>query len=160
MTRSMRTLFTLLLVVCTQANSADNVSLVPDGDPQMTAAIAKARASLDQFLSLKAKAPDGVSSYFVKVLFKAGGTGEHMWVSPFRTSGTGELQGILKSEPNFAPGLRWGQEVTFSKDQITDWGYTKDGKLLGYFTTCVLLSRDADMRKKISESGRQYACAA
>ena len=31
-----------------------------------------------------------------------------------------------------------GQELEFTRDEISDWGYTKNGRQVGSFTVCVL----------------------
>lgn len=146
----------LALAISFPAFGADNVALVHEADPEMNAAIARARQTFDNFLKLKSQSPQGVSGFIVKVRIET----EHLWVSPFRPNGKGGFEGILKSEPRNMPSLKWGQQVNFVAEQVSDWGYSNDGKLEGFFTTCVLLARDSNLRKQLKEQGRNYACAA
>jgi len=127
----------------------DNIAAVRDADVPMNQAIQKARDSLGAFMQIKENPKSGAERFELKVSFSR----ELMWVSPFRVSGgvNGDgFEGILKSVPQYNPALVWGKQVSFSRDQIVDWGYTKDGKRHGHFTTCVLLARmKADEAAKI-----------
>ena len=151
----------LMLLFAPVARGADpNVALIHDTDPQMNAAISKARSTLDEFFKTKSQRAPGEDGYTVKVLFREGSNAEHMWVTPFRPNAGGGYQGLLKSSPSYIKGLQWGQQVTFARDQITDWGYTKGNTLVGYFTVCVLLARDSALKSRIEANGQRYQCAA
>ena len=151
-------LFALIVAFTIPAFAADNVTPVHDSDPQMHAAITRARQTFGDFLKLKSQGPEGTSGYMVKVRFEQGQDKEHMWVSPFRPNGKGGFDGVLKSEPRYVPNLKWGQQVSFSADQVSDWGYTQGGKRIGFFTTCMLLAKDAALRKQVKDQGLDYAC--
>lgn len=146
----MRFVLLLLLPLALQLESAfakDNIAAVHDADGPMNQAIQKARDALGSFMQLKANPNSGAERFELKVSFAR----ELMWVSPFRVSGSDgngngngngdRFEGILKSVPQYNPALAWGQQVSFSRDQIVDWGYTQNGKRHGHFTTCVLLAR-------------------
>jgi uncharacterized protein YegJ (DUF2314 family) len=149
----------LLLGVVT-ANATENISLIPSAHAKMNAAIATAQRTLDDFLRQKATFASNESDYTLKVLFENGENKEHMWVQPFRTADNQKFEGILKSIPNGIPSLQWGQKVNFSRSQISDWGYTRSGVRIGYFTTCVLLQSDPAIKKKYEGDGLRYECAA
>ncbi|WP_244478742.1 DUF2314 domain-containing protein [Mesorhizobium sp. Root1471] len=34
-----------------------------------------------------------------------------------------------------------GQNITFSRDDISDWGYTRNGRQVGSYTVCVLFKK-------------------
>nr|WP_295077612.1 DUF2314 domain-containing protein [uncultured Roseateles sp.] len=136
----------LLLLLARLSGSVfanDNIAAVRDADVPMNQAIQKARDSLGAFIQIKANPKSGAEHFELKVSFAR----ELMWVSPFRVSGSDghgkgdSYEGILKSVPQYNPTLAWGKQVSFSRDQIVDWGYTKDGRRHGHFTTCVLLAR-------------------
>ena len=76
----------------------DKVVNVARDDPDMTAAIAQARASLDQFLSLSEAPPAGTTDYKLKVEVKDGDTSEHFWIIPFHKT-AGGFAGTLANEP-------------------------------------------------------------
>ncbi|TRC92564.1 DUF2314 domain-containing protein [Mesorhizobium sp. WSM4303] len=115
----------------------DKVVNVARDDPDMAAAIAQARASLDQFLSLSEAPPAGTTDYKLKVEVKDGDTSEHFWIIPFHKTASG-FAGTLANEPQAVHNVTAGQELEFTRDDISDWGYTKNGRQVGSFTVCVL----------------------
>ena len=152
-------LLTLFLALLSCPSLAQEmIKPVPSDDPQMNVAIAKAKLTFPEFLKLKSAGTDGLSQFTVKVLFVDGTNKEHMWVSPFRSASNKGFEGILKSSPRAMPSLRYDQQVTFTAEQVTDWGYTKNGKKIGYFTVCVFLARDANFRASVKSEGIQYEC--
>ena len=125
----------------------------------MNTAIAQAQKSLDNFLKLKSAPLSGTSQFTVKVLFTQGEAKEHMWVMPFRAAPGAGFEGILQNDARFISTLRRGQQVRFSREQVTDWGYSKDGTLLGFFTVCAMFARAPEQRAQLEASGQRYACA-
>lgn len=123
-----------------QVRDENEVVFVHEKDPAMVAAIREARATLDEFLKRAASPTPGTSGYKLKVLVVEGSDGEHFWVEPFRQTAEG-FEGILANEARVVRSVRWGQKLIFSQDQITDWGYVRDGKQIGSYTVCVLLKR-------------------
>jgi uncharacterized protein YegJ (DUF2314 family) len=61
-----------------------------------------------------------------------------MWVEPVSRSTT-EIVGRLVDTPQDVDGLKPGDEVRFSPEQVSDWSYMKADKTYGNFTTRVLL---------------------
>jgi uncharacterized protein YegJ (DUF2314 family) len=154
----MKRLTPLVFLVLSAMGGAEGVKPIDNADIEMNVAIRRAKESLDTFLKLKSNPPTGVENFQVKVRFASGEVVEHMWVSPFRSAlGTG-YEGLLRNEPRNIPSLRLGQQVKFSADQITDWGYTKEGKRFGYFTTCVLFARDKSPESQKQRTELGYQC--
>jgi uncharacterized protein YegJ (DUF2314 family) len=152
-------LLTLLLALLARpAMAQESIKPVPDDDSQMNVAIAKAKQTFPEFLKLKSASTDGLSQFTVKVLFVDGPNKEHMWVSPFRAVPSKGFEGILKSSPRAISSLRYDQQVAFTAEQVTDWGYTRNGKKVGYFTVCVFLARDSNFRASVKSKGLQYDC--
>lgn len=141
------TLFILLLLsACNQdkesnstkdakADDENGVVLIANDDPIMNAAIAKAQASLDTFLATNAAPPAGTSGYKLKVKLTDSNGSEHFWVEPFSQTKNG-FEGTLANEPEMVTGYKFGQKITFSRKDISDWGYEKDGHQIGSFTVC------------------------
>jgi uncharacterized protein YegJ (DUF2314 family) len=121
----------------TAGNVGDKTVLIESEDAEMHAAIQKAQASLDQFLAIQAQPPKGASGFKLKVKFTDGQASEHMWVIPFKQV-KGKFVGTLADEPEYVSNVRNGQQVTFPRASITDWGYVLDGKQKGSFTVCVV----------------------
>lgn len=115
----------------------DRTVMVSDEDRDMNAAMAKAQASLDDFLKLQANQPDGASDFRVKVKVTDENGSEHLWVTPFRVTADG-FSGTVSNEPDVIQSVSFGEEIRFGKGDISDWGYKIDGKQKGSFTVCVL----------------------
>jgi uncharacterized protein YegJ (DUF2314 family) len=142
MKRAVRTMLSLMLALApiparAQSQGDDKVVNVARDDPDMAAAIAQARASLDQFLALSDAPPAGTTDYKLKVAVKDGDTSEHFWIIPFHKTATG-FAGTLANEPQAVHNVTAGQELEFTRDDISDWGYTRNGRQVGSFTVCVL----------------------
>lgn len=142
MKRAVRTMLSLMLALApitagAQSQGDDKVVNVARDDPDMAAAIAQARASLDQFLALSDAPPAGTTDYKLKVAVKDGDTSEHFWIIPFHKTATG-FAGTLSNEPQAVHNVVAGQELEFTRDDISDWGYTRNGRQVGSFTVCVL----------------------
>jgi len=131
---------TFAIMLATAHAIEDQAVVVKKQDVEMLEAIGAARAGLDDFLSKHETPPQGTSQFRLKVKFAIGNTVEHMWVSPFKNFGD-KFVGILADEPEYAKTLTNGQRVTFSREDISDWGYVQDGKQRGGFTVCVLFKR-------------------
>lgn len=115
----------------------DKVVSVPRDDPDMAAAIAQARAGLDEFLTLSEAPPPLTSDFKLKVEFRDGDAAEHFWIIPFHRTATG-FAGTLANEPQSVHNVVAGQELEFTREDISDWGYTRNGRQVGSFTVCVL----------------------
>ncbi|KRB18447.1 MULTISPECIES: YegJ family protein [Mesorhizobium] len=139
--RTMLSLMLALAPISARAQDSqqgdDKVVNVARDDPDMTAAIAQARASLDQFLALSDAPPAGTSDYKLKVEVRDGDTSEHFWIIPFHRTATG-FAGTLANEPQAVHNVVAGQELEFTRNDVSDWGYTKNGRQVGSFTVCVL----------------------
>ncbi|TIL76718.1 MAG: DUF2314 domain-containing protein [Mesorhizobium sp.] len=126
----------------------DKTVMVRSDDPEMTTAIEQARASLDDFLALSEAPPPGTDKFKLKVMIVDGDATEHFWVIPFKRTASG-FAGILANEPEIVQNVVYGQYIEFSRDDISDWGYIRDGHQVGSYTVCVML-------KKMSEQDADY----
>lgn len=125
----------------------DKILTVAPDDREMAVAIEQARASLDDFLTLSETPTPGTAKFKLKVVIRDGNAAEHFWVIPFHQTATG-FAGILANEPQAVHNVVNGQDIEFTRDDISDWGYTRDGRQVGSFTVCVMLKKmpeeDAD----------------
>lgn len=136
-------LTTLLLVPFTAgARGDDQVVNVARDDPDMTAAIKHARATLDDFLKLAEAPPTDTDGYKLKVMVRDGDATEHFWVIPFSRTKDG-FEGTLANEPQAVRNVTAGQTIQFTRDDISDWGYTRDGRQVGSFTVCAMFKQMA-----------------
>ena len=106
-------------------------------DREMLGAISRARASLDQFLALADNPEPGMSVFKMKVVIRDGEDIEFFWVTPFRRAENG-FEGVLANTPDIIRNVRLGETIRFSRDDVTDWGYVRNGRQVGSFTSCVL----------------------
>ncbi|WP_322517802.1 DUF2314 domain-containing protein [Rhodopseudomonas palustris] len=124
----------------------DEIARVQHGDPEMAAAIAKARAGLDDFLA-RADHPAGNQRDFsikVKVPLRDGS--EFLWLRPFVRDGDGFIGRVVNIPRNIA-NLKYGDRLAFERKDIADWSYKQDDRVIGNFTACVLIAREpADQR--------------
>ena len=147
MTFAVRAMLGLLLVSVPAAAGAqatdpddDRVTIFAPGDPEMAAATQLALSSLDKFLALAEAPPPGTSRFKLKVKVKDGNVTEHFWVVPFRRTENGFV-GILSNQPAEVRNVVLGQNIEFTRSDISDWGYTRDGHQVGSFTVCVMFTR-------------------
>ncbi len=149
-----RTMLSLMLAFAPMVADAqssgqdgDRILNVARDDPEMAAAIEQARASLDEFLILSETPPAGTATFKLKLKIEDGNATEHFWVIPFHRTATG-FAGVLANEPQAVHNVVAGQDIEFTRDDISDWGYTRDGHQVGSFTVCVMLKKmpkeDAD----------------
>jgi uncharacterized protein YegJ (DUF2314 family) len=125
---------------CTARPVVDRVISVPSDDPQMNAAIAKARATVDDFVSVL-RAPKASQSMFsVKIPISDGDEREHFWLSGVRYDGS-EFSGKIDNDPETVKTVKLGQAVSARSAEISDWMYVDHGKLVGGYTLRVLRDR-------------------
>ncbi|PTE09934.1 hypothetical protein C9427_14395 [Mesorhizobium helmanticense] len=139
------------------SQGGDSVVTVADDDPDMTAAIAQARASLDEFLALSQTPPPGTDRFKLKVMITDGNETEHFWVIPFQRIETG-FAGILANEPQAVHNVVAGQYIEFNRDYISDWGYTRNGHQVGSFTVCVMFKSMSKEEVDYMRSQRGFDC--
>jgi uncharacterized protein YegJ (DUF2314 family) len=123
-----------------QKRDENEIVLVGEKDPEMVAAIQQARAELDGFLRLAEKPPAAVSGLKLKVMVRDQNGTEHFWVSPFRVVGE-RFEGTLANEPRIVRSVRNGQRIGFAREEISDWGYVRNGRQVGSFTVGVLMKK-------------------
>lgn len=120
----------------------DGIARVPHDDPEMAAAIAKARAGLAGFLARADRPDDNQRDFSVKVQVPLGGNNsEFLWIRPFTVDGD-KFVGRVVNEPRNIAGLKYGDRIAFRTKDIADWSYRQDGRTIGNYTACVLIGRE------------------
>jgi uncharacterized protein YegJ (DUF2314 family) len=93
------------------------------------------------FLLLATPAP-GEQDFCLKYPFLAEeGSGifmEHIWLTGIYFK-NGSYYGILSASPLYLHELKKGDTVSFNTDLITDWMYTRNGKIIGGYSIKYLL---------------------
>lgn len=137
-----------LVMACSPGTSAaassggpadPDVVLSEARDPEVKAAQAEARRTLSYFWAKWSAKPAGYDDFALKVGFQVRDGGvEHMWVYPIRRSGDRLLVRVA-NDPVYVADLKFGSEVEVALGDVTDWAYSRDGKLYGHFSTRALL---------------------
>ena len=119
----------------------NSVVWVGDEDEEINQAMVEARSTIETFWKYKNSGDPDYSEFSLKVALETStGSLEHIWVN--RISGDASaMTGYLGNDPVDLAGLKYGDKVTFSSDQISDWQYFKDDLMYGHYTTRVLLGR-------------------
>jgi uncharacterized protein YegJ (DUF2314 family) len=137
----MRTLLTILTTIavlvfsgCSRSNEGSNYTHVEADDAAMNAAIAKAKATADDFIRAFHAQKPGAKDYFVKKPYRTPADGtEHMWIEVLEEE-NGVLKGRVANEAEETREVKMGQSVSLKKSEISDWKYQDGNKLIGGFT--------------------------
>lgn len=113
---------------------------VSDNDPDMKAAVDKARKSVDHFIRHLAKPGDGDSDFSIKAVFTDGSNTEFMWVTDV-THADGVFSGVVNNNPNHLKNVKFGDSITVPKEEIADWMFVENGVLRGGYSIRVLRKR-------------------
>jgi uncharacterized protein YegJ (DUF2314 family) len=134
-------LLALVGIVAASAQNRPGFTHVPSDDPEMIAAQAKARATLAEFWSKLERPGPGESDFALKVGLPVNATAqEHIWVANIQRGG-GKIFGRISNEPVDLKTVKRGQRIEIVEDQISDWTYLRDGKIVGNFTVRPILNR-------------------
>ena len=144
--RSAIALWIASLLACGFSGEPDEVASgnmvdVPADDPELLAAEAEARASLDAFLADLATPAPGHEAHAVKTAFFEGEIVEHMWVGELTWDGA-RFHGRIANEPVDVGNVSAGQEVVVERADVEDWMYyDEQGEIVGGYTIRVLMNR-------------------
>jgi uncharacterized protein YegJ (DUF2314 family) len=134
------------------ARQTDPTVQVPADDPQMAAAIAKARASQDQFLERIRNPPPTQSSASVKVMLRDDTMTEHVWLEEPRYE-DGFFIGKLGNIPQFVSDYELGDVIRVPESDLSDWLAIDDGVLIGGYSIRVFRDRlPADKRAEFDRA--------
>jgi uncharacterized protein YegJ (DUF2314 family) len=142
--------------VARPAAAVENLVNVPNDDPEMAAAIAKARASLAAFWKEWEAPKAGEEGFALKVRIPYGANnGEHFWLVEIQRAG-GRYSGIINNEPVYAKQVKAGQRYEFGDAEISDWLFMRNGKMVGNETMRPVLKQlpkeEADEYRQIMET--------
>jgi uncharacterized protein YegJ (DUF2314 family) len=119
----------------------------PESDPEMDKAIANAPTTVQKFIdALKSPQPNQ-KSFAIKKGFKQGAMTEYMWLTDVTYDGT-NFRGVLNNDPVDVKNVKIGDALNVSPQEISDWMYVENGKLVGGYTLRVLFNRESPAGKK------------
>ncbi len=120
---------------------------VKENDAQMKRAVRMARKHLRVFITALEHPAPGQSDFEVKKPFVQGDHVEHIWLSHVRYSGR-RFHGSVDNQPQEIQGLKMGMRVSVNPNEISDWLFLDNGKLVGGYTIRVLYNDLPPDRKK------------
>jgi len=118
----------------------NDVTAVQDNDREMNAAIARARQTLDHYWKAVNSKDPKITQPTIKVLITDKHGSEHIWLVQVRPHGKGYI-GLISNKPVVVKKVSLGQPYQFTKAEVTDWMYRKNGKIYGAYTLRVLVKR-------------------
>jgi uncharacterized protein YegJ (DUF2314 family) len=133
--------------VIKQENDGDAVYNVGNDDEEMNKAIERANLSYDSFISNFKNPGKNCSGYTIKMRFAYPSGNEHMWVGNLFYKDD-KLMGILDSDPVDVPMLHAGDTIRVIRNDISDWMYICDHKMVGGYTMLALYNRMTSQEKE------------
>lgn len=100
-------------------------------DPEMNAAIARARGTLPTFWASYDAPKPSETGHALKVRFSTRKGGEHIWIGEVKKQPDGSYSGLFANEPRDLAGKRAGDKVEFAEADISDWMFMRNGKIVG-----------------------------
>jgi uncharacterized protein YegJ (DUF2314 family) len=128
------------------SSSDDPIAMVDSSDKEMNGAIDQARKSVQQFITALQSPKTGQSDFSIKKRFDQGDSGEHIWLTDVTFDGK-DFHGKVGNDPEIVKNIKFGDDATVGKDEISDWMFIQDGKLEGGYTLRVLYSRMSSEEK-------------
>jgi uncharacterized protein YegJ (DUF2314 family) len=107
--------------------------VVPNDDDVMRQATESARKTVNQFIAAVKNPRPGQTDFEVLKPCVEGVEVEHIWLSDVKVVGN-RFQGTVDNTPRKAKRLHAGQVCSANPDEITDWLFIENGKLVGGFT--------------------------
>lgn len=113
---------------------------ISDDDKQMDRAVENAQRTLGFFMAALHAKKDGDTVFEIKKGFIDGDKVEHLWIKRVTYDGK-NFHGQIDNRPEEVSKVHMGQRVIVAPQEVTDWMFLKDGKLIGGYTTRVLYAR-------------------
>jgi len=123
----------VLLTLLTACSKRDKVVEIGDDDPEMEAAISKARQTLPQFWQAFDQREHGGSNFVLVVRITDKGRIEHFFTTDFERR-DGKTMVTISNHPNIVASVKLGDRIEIPEADITDWSYMRDGKYVGMIT--------------------------
>jgi len=128
---------------------------VKSSDSKMDDAIRQARATVGEFITALQAPKSGERGFAIKKPFLVQGTThEHIWLSNVTYDGK-VFHGRVDNEPVDAKNVKLGDKATVGPEELSDWMFARDGKLVGGQTIRALydLKSPAGRKKFEKETG-------
>jgi uncharacterized protein YegJ (DUF2314 family) len=125
---------------CSDGNNKDKVINVAEDDPDMSVAITKARSLLPQFWQVFGHHEHGETDFCLKFKITDNGQTEHFWAVNVERKDT-KIFGTINNDPEIIRNVKIGDRIPIPEDDISDWLYMQNGKMVGNYTLRVLFKQ-------------------
>ncbi len=105
----------------------------------MKRAVHQARRTVGVFIQALRNPAAGQYDFEVKKPFVQGDAIEHLWLSDVSFKGN-RFHGRVDNIPRKIKGLKMGDRVSVNPNEISDWAFVENGRLIGGYTIRVLYS--------------------
>tara|TARA_R110002096_G_scaffold67332_9_gene163372 strand:+ start:5752 stop:6162 length:411 start_codon:yes stop_codon:yes gene_type:complete len=113
-----------------------DVDPISSDDEEINAAMDHARDTFADFVATSQDTETEGTGFLAKVRIGEGDVFEDLWVNGIKAEEDG-FSGIVNEAPMKLQKVEALEEVRFTENQIVDWQYFADGKIVGAFTTRV-----------------------
>ncbi len=129
-------------------NNGDKVYSVEPDDIAINRAVDSAKATYSRFLEDFKRQDSSAGNFVIKIRFSyEGDIAEHIWVNELHFK-TGKLFGILNSIPAYVTTLKMGDTLEVKKEDISDWMYVRNNKMIGGYALRALYSKMSEKERK------------
>jgi len=126
---------------CSRQAREDGIINVEANDAEMESAIATAREKLPQFWQVFTHPEKGESDFSLKVKIKDSHGTEHFWVTEIERKEDGKIFGVINNDPEIVKSVKLNDRIAVPEGDISDWLYSRDGKMVGNYTLRVLFKQ-------------------
>jgi uncharacterized protein YegJ (DUF2314 family) len=134
-----------------RTGSHPEVFRIEHKDEQMHKAVREARRTVGTFIAALKNPAKGQHDFEVKKPCVKDGEVEHLWLSNVEFSGN-RFHGVVDNHPKTIKGLKFGDRVSVNPNEISDWAFVDNGKLVGGYTIRVLAKNLSPKRRKEFEN--------
>lgn len=120
---------------------------VTDDDKVMERAVQTAQETVSDFIAVLRSPKDTQSRFAIKKPFVEGDSVEHIWLNDVRFDGH-RFHGKVDNEPVDIKGVSLGEDVAVWPNEISDWMYIQDGRLVGGYTISAMCRTMSPAEKK------------
>ena len=120
---------------------------VHDADKDVDQAVHRAQDTLAEFTKALTAPQPGQTGFAVKKRCIEGDKCEHIWLADAHFEGK-LLCGTVDNIPVDLKKIREGQKVTVRPEEISDWMYLQDGRLVGGYTIVAYYRKLSPAEKK------------
>lgn len=124
-----------------QVEGRPDIATIQAGDPEMEAAVARAKKELPDFISHFQKPDKDMDGFIIKKAFPHGDSSELMWIEVEKYE-NGVFHGTLHDTPEYVTSVKQGDALDVPEAEVIDWAIYRNGKFaVGGYTNEVLQRR-------------------